>query len=98
MKNFSQFLLLVGIVMWGLAFFFGPESDFWRMGRLGVFLLALSVILYLTDYLIPSAKPRRKTRVRSELARKCSVCGKPALSGSTFCSYHAKYGPDSESR
>ena len=98
MRDFSLFTVLVGIVFWGLAFFYGPESGFWKLGKPALYLLALAALLYLAAYLIPSRRPRRRHKVRSETARKCSVCGKPALSGSMFCSYHAKYGPDNEIR
>lgn len=98
MRDFSCFTVLVGLVFWGLAFYHGPASGFWKLGKPGLFLLSLAVVFYLVDYLIPSRKPRRKHKVRSETARKCSVCGKPALSGSQFCSYHSKYGPENDIR
>ncbi len=98
MRDLSILVLLAGVVFWGLAFYHGPGSGVWKLGKPGVFLLALSAVLYLAEYLIPAGKPRRKHKVRSETARKCSICGKPALSGSQFCSYHAKYGSENEIR
>lgn len=98
MRDFSFFAALLGLVFWGLSFYSGPGSGFWKLGKPGLFLLAVSVLFFLVDYLIPSRRPKRRRKVRSETARKCSVCGKPALSGSQFCSYHAKYGTDSEIR
>lgn len=98
MRDFSYFATLLGLVFWGLAFYSGPESGFWKLGKPGLFMLAVAVLFFLVDYLIPSKRPKRRHKVRSETARKCSVCGKPALSGSQFCSYHAKYGSDGENR
>jgi len=97
MRGFSQVLVFCGLLMWCAAFHFGPESAFWKLGRVGVFLLVISLLIYLIDYLIPSGKPKRRSKARSEVARKCGICGEPALSGSTLCSYHAKYGSDNES-
>ena len=92
MRDLSILVLFLGVVFWGLAFYRGPESSAWSLGKPGIFLMALSAVLYLAEFLIPAAKPRRRHRARSETARKCSICGKPALGGSRFCSYHAKYG------
>lgn len=96
MRSFEYFLVIIGAVMWSAAFYFGPETGWWSLGRFGLFALALAALLRVTEFLIPSSKPKSKTKKGP--VRKCRVCGKPATTGSNFCSYHARYGSEDDRR
>jgi hypothetical protein len=96
MRGFERLLVILSGGMWGAAFFFGPQSDLWILGKWGMFALALSGLLRVTEFLIPGRKPQPKRSTKPQ--RKCPVCGKPATSGSNFCSYHARYGPEDDRR
>ncbi|MEA3267436.1 MAG: hypothetical protein U9P42_10930 [Candidatus Fermentibacteria bacterium] len=92
MRTLEGLLIVVGASLWGLAFYFGPGADSWILGKWGMFLIVVSGILRVVEFLIPNRKPQPK-RSKGPV-RKCPVCGKPAISGSRYCSYHTKYGPE----
>lgn len=92
MRALEGILIQLGAVLWGFAFYFGPRADSWILGKWGIFLIAMSAFLRVTEFLIPNRKPPSK-RSRDP-ARKCLACGKPAISGSKYCSYHTRYGPE----
>jgi len=92
MRSIEGFLIIAGAVLWSLAFFYGPETGYWALGKWGIFLIALAGLLRVTEFLIPNRKPQPK-RPKGP-ARKCPVCGKPAIAGSRYCSYHTRYGPE----
>lgn len=92
MRTLEGVLILIGAAFWGVAFFFGPASAVWILAKWGIFLIAMAGILRVTEFLIPNRKPQPK-RSRGPV-RKCPVCGKPAIAGSKFCSYHTRYGPE----
>lgn len=94
MRNLEGVLILIGASMWGLAFYFGPTSDVWILGRWGIFLIAMSALLRVIEFLVPNRKPQPKRPKGSARNRKCPACGKPAVSGSNYCSYHTRYGPE----
>jgi hypothetical protein len=96
MRAFERFLVIAGGLMWCAAFFLGPESGFWQLGKWGIFSIALAGLLRVTEFLIPNRKPQPKKKKGP--ARKCPVCGKPATSGSQYCSYHTRYGPEDGGR
>lgn len=94
MRSIEGFLILIGAVLWGLAFFNGIDADTWVLGKVGIFLIALAIVIRVIEFLIPNRKPQR-IRPKGP-SRKCPACGKPATSGSRYCSYHARYGPEDE--
>lgn len=96
MRSIERFLVVAGALMWCAAFYFGPGAGTWQLGKWGAFAIALSALIRATEFLIPNRKPQPKHR-RSPV-RKCPVCGKPATSGSQYCSYHARYGPEDDQR
>ncbi len=96
MRSFERFLVIAGAVIWSLAFYFGPQSGWWHAARFGLFAIALAALLRGTEFLIPGTRP--KPKAKRGPGRKCSICGKPATSGSNFCSYHARYGSEDDRR
>ena len=96
MRSLESVLIFTGAILWGVAFLFGINTGTWVLGKWGVFLIALAGILRVTEFLIPNRKPQPKRHKGP--SRKCPVCGKPATSGSKFCSYHARYGPEDDRR
>ncbi len=96
MRSLERFFVVAGALMWCAAFYFGHEAGTWVLGKWGVFVVALAALLRVTEFLIPNRKPQPKKRRGP--ARKCPVCGKPATSGSQYCSYHARYGPEDDRR
>ncbi len=78
--------------MWNCAFYFGPESGFWVLGKAGIFFIGFALLLRGVEFLIPGKRP--KTRTVQGSGRKCRICGKPATAGSEFCSYHSRYGAE----
>jgi hypothetical protein len=96
MRSSRFFLILIGASMWGAAFYYGPNSGAWALGKWGIFSIALAGILRVTEFLIPNRRPQPKHTKGP--ARKCPVCGKPATTGSSFCGYHARYGSEDDRR
>jgi len=96
MRSLGAFLIIAGGVMWGVAFFYGPDAGTWALGKWGVFAIAFAGVLRVTEFLVPNRKPQPKRHKGP--ARKCPVCGKPATAGSTFCGYHSRYGPEDDRR
>ncbi len=92
MRTLEGTLIAIGGAIWGLAFYFGPLAEFWILGKWGIFLITMAGALRVVELLIPNRKPQPK-RVKGTI-RKCPACGKPAVSGSRYCSYHSKYGPE----
>lgn len=92
MRSIEGLFVMLGSLMWGVAFYYGINASSWKFGEWGLMLIALALVLRVVEFLIPNRKPKPKQpKIRN---RKCPVCGKPATSGSDFCSYHAKYGPE----
>lgn len=96
MRSIGKLLIIAGGLMWCAAFYFGPEKGTWILGKWGIFAIALSALLRVSEFLVPNRKP--KPKVKRGPVRKCQVCGKPATSDSQFCSYHARYGPEEDRR
>jgi len=96
MRSLERLLVMAGGVMWCAAFYYGPNTGTWQLGKWGVFAIALAGLLRVTEFLIPNRRPQPKRQKGP--ARRCPVCGKPATSGSQFCSYHARYGPEDDRR
>lgn len=92
MRSLEGTLILIGVALWGAAFYFGIDAGTWVLGKWGVFLIALAVVLRVIEFLIPNRKPQ-PLRPKGPV-RKCPVCGKPAVAESKFCSYHTRYGPE----
>ena len=92
MRATEYFFIVVGAVLWGLAFFYGPLAGTWVLGKVGIFFFGLSALLRVIEFLIPNKKPKPK-RAKGPV-RKCPACGKPATAGSNYCSYHTRYGPE----
>ncbi|MCK5130848.1 MAG: hypothetical protein KAR40_01685 [Candidatus Sabulitectum sp.] len=94
MRSLEGFLILVGTILWGVAFLLGINAGTWVLGKWGVFLIALAIIFRVIEFLIPNRKPQ-PLRPKGTV-RKCQACGKPAITGSRYCSYHTTYGPEDE--
>lgn len=90
MKTISLTLFLVGILMWTGAFFFGPDSEFWRFGLYGAIALAGGVLFNLLVFITPGADASMPRRRHRGPTRKCRICGRPALPDSDLCRYHAE--------
>ena len=92
MRATEILFIIVGAILWGLAFFYGPLTGAWVLGKVGVFFFGLAALLRVIEFLIPNKKPKPKRP--SGPIRKCPSCGKPATAGSQYCSYHTRYGPE----
>lgn len=93
MRAAEGVLIIAGVLFWGAAFYFGPNTELWILGKTGVFLIGLAALLRVTEFLIPNKKPQPKKRKKGAIS-KCRSCGKPTVSGSEYCSYHTRYGPE----
>jgi len=82
--------------MWCVSFFYGPGAGTWLLGKWGLFAIALAALMRGTEFLIPNRRPQPKKKHGP--VRRCPVCSKPAASGSQYCSYHLKYGPEDDRR
>ncbi|MCK5785333.1 MAG: hypothetical protein KAH54_02100 [Candidatus Sabulitectum sp.] len=96
MKSLEGFLILIGAALWGVAFFYGINAGTWMLGKVGIVLIGLAFVVRVIEFLIPNRKPQ-PIRPKGP-SRKCLVCGKPVTSGSKYCSYHTKYGPEDDRR
>lgn len=90
MKTVSLTLFLLGILMWTVAFFFGPESELWRLGMYGAISLGAAVLFYLLLFITPGADTSMPKPHHRGPTRKCRICGRPALPDSDLCRYHSE--------
>ncbi|MBD3370845.1 hypothetical protein GF402_10870 [Candidatus Fermentibacteria bacterium] len=87
MKSFSYVLMSLGILAWCVAFFFGPNTQFWVLGKPGVIAAGAGFFFYLLCFLSPKTRPG-KAKSSKGPTRKCRICGRPALPDSDLCRYH----------
>lgn len=90
MKTMSYALFLVGIIMWTAAFFFGPDSPFWKLGMWGAIAIGGGLLFYLLLFVVPGANASVPKRRHRGPTRKCRICGRPALPDSDLCRYHSE--------
>ena len=88
-RGLANLLTTAGLVTWSLAFYFGPEQQLiWKVGEYGGFAVIVSIILHIVSFMLPSGGSSPRRRKTKEEPRKCTICGRPAVPGSSYCRYH----------
>lgn len=88
MKGTANLLLALGIGLWTAGFFFGPHAKlFWSLGTFAPLAAALGFFMHLFAMVLPNARAPRMSTRKVEM-RKCTTCGRPAVTGSDYCRYH----------
>lgn len=87
-RTVANIILFLALVLWGLAFFFGPENiELWKAGKIGAYGIILGALFHVFGLIAPSHSRNRGTG-RSTETRKCTICGRPSIPGSIYCKYH----------
>lgn len=90
-RGLANFILVVGLVSWSLAFYLGPgKTVIWRVGEYGGLAVIVGLMLHILAFMLPSsgAQGAKRRRKGGAEPRKCSICGRPAVPDSNYCRYH----------